>query len=152
MSTLSYKTVSANVNTADKKWVIVDAQDMVLGRLSSNVAKLLRGKHKPNYTPHVDCGDNVIVINADKIKLTGNKWKDKTYIRHTGYPGGQRTRTAEEQFAKFPTRLVSYAVKGMLPKNRLGSKLLKNLRVYVGEDYKEVAQKPTKLDLTKIKL
>lgn len=152
MSDLSYKTASANKESVEKKWVLIDAKDAVLGRLASNTAKILRGKNKPNFTPHVDCGDNVIIINAEKIKLSGNKWEDKTYIRHTGYPGGQRVRTANEMMSKFPDRLVTNAVKGMLPKNKLGSQLLTNLRVYVGEDYKEVAQKPEKIDLNKIKL
>lgn len=152
MSDLSYKTASANKQSVEKKWVLIDAKDAVLGRLASNTAKILRGKNKPNFTPHVDCGDNVIIINAEKIKLSGNKWEDKTYIRHTGYPGGQRVRTANEMMSKFPDRLVTNAVKGMLPKNKLGSQLLTNLRVYVGEDYKEAAQKPEKIDLNKIKL
>ncbi len=152
MSNLSYKTVSANKEGVEKKWVLIDAKEAVLGRLASNTAKILRGKHKPSFTPHVDCGDNVIIINAEKIQLTGNKWADKTYIRHTGYPGGQRERTASEMLVKFPERIVTNAVKGMLPKNRLGKQLLTNLRVYVGEDYKEVAQKPEKIDLNKIKL
>ena len=102
MNTLSYKTVSANKATVNKEWLVVDAEGEVLGRLASKVAKLIRGKHKPNFTPHVDCGDNVVIINAEKIKLTGNKWNDKTYIRHTGYPGGQRTLTANELFGKRP--------------------------------------------------
>lgn len=152
MSDLSYKTVSANKQSVEKKWVLIDAKDAVLGRLASNTAKILRGKNKPSFTPHVDCGDNVIIINAEKIKLSGKKWEDKTYIRHTGYPGGQRVRTATEMITKFPDRVITNAVKGMLPKNRLGSQLLTNLRVYVGEDYKEVAQKPEKIDLNKIKL
>lgn len=152
MNDLSYKTISANKQSVEKKWVLIDAKDVVLGRLASSVAKILRGKNKPSFTPHVDCGDNVIVINAEKIQLTGNKWEDKTYIRHTGYPGGQRERTAKEVITRFPDRMVTKAVKGMLPKNRLGSQLLTNLRVYAGEDYKEVAQKPEKLDLNKIKL
>lgn len=116
MDTLSYKTVSANKNTVNKEWVLVDADGQALGRLASEVAKMLRGKHKPNYTPHVDCGDNVVVINASKIVLTGNKWTDKEYVRHTGYPGGQRSLTAKELYAKDPCRLVEKAVKGMLPK------------------------------------
>ncbi|PVX52066.1 LSU ribosomal protein L13P [Balneicella halophila] len=152
MSDQSYKTVSANKESVDKKWVLIDAKDAVLGRLASNTAKILRGKNKPCFTPHVDCGDNVIIINAEKINLSGNKWADKTYIRHTGYPGGQRVRTATEMMTKFPDRMVMNAVKGMLPKNRLGKQLLTNLRVYVGEDYKEVAQKPEKIDLNNIKL
>lgn len=152
MSDLSYKTVSANKESVDKKWVLIDAKDAVLGRLASNTAKILRGKNKPYFTPHADCGDNVIIINAEKINLSGNKWADKTYIRHTGYPGGQRQRTATELMTRFPDRMVINAVKGMLPKNRLGKQLLTNLRVYVGEDYKEVAQKPEKIDLNNIKL
>ncbi len=152
MSNLSYKTVSANKQSVDKKWVLIDAKDAVLGRLASNTAKILRGKNKPSFTPHVDCGDNVIIINAEKVHFTGNKWADKTYIRHTGYPGGQRVRTATEMLKKFPDRIILNAVKGMLPKNKLGKQLLTNLRVYVGEDYKEVAQKPEKIDLNKIKL
>lgn len=152
MSDLSYKTISANKQSVEKKWVLIDAKDAVLGRLASNTAKILRGKNKPSFTPHVDCGDNVIIINAEKIQLSGKKWQEKTYIRHTGYPGGQRVRTATEMLTKFPDRIVTNAVKGMLPKNRLGKQLLTNLRVYVGEDYKEVAQKPEKIDLNKIKL
>ena len=151
MNTLSYKTVSANKATVNKEWVVIDAEGEVLGRLASKVAKLIRGKHKPNFTPHVDCGDNVIVINAEKIKLTGNKWNDKTYIRHTGYPGGQRMLTASELFGKFPTRVVEKAVKGMLPKNRLGSALFRNLYVYEGTDHGQEAQKPKTINLNDIK-
>lgn len=151
MNTLSYKTVSANKATVNKEWVVVDAEGEVLGRLASKVAKLIRGKHKPNFTPHVDCGDNVIVINAEKIKLTGNKWNDKTYVRHTGYPGGQRMLTASELFGKNPTRVVEKAVKGMLPKNRLGSALFRNLYVYEGSEHKQEAQKPRTLNLNDIK-
>ena len=129
MNTLSYKTISANKATVNKEWVVVDAQDVVLGRLSSEVAKLIRGKHKPNFTPHVDCGDNVIVINSDKIKLTGNKWDEKEYVRHSGYPGGQKKMTPRQLMAKSSTRIVEKAVKGMLPKNRLGRALFGNLYV-----------------------
>ncbi len=142
MDTLSYKTVSANSKTAQKEWLLVDADGQSLGRLASEVAKLIRGKHKTNFTPHVDCGDNVIVINAEKIQLTGKKWSDKEYMRHTGYPGGQRTLTATELFGKDPSRLVEKAVKGMLPKNKLGRALFKNLYVYVGTEHKHEAQKP----------
>ena len=142
MSTLSYKTVSANKATANKEWVLVDADGQTLGRLASEIAKLIRGKHKVNYTPHVDCGDNVVVINAEKINLTGKKWTDKSYIRHTGYPGGQRSLTATEMFDKDPTRLVEKAVKGMLPKNKLGTALYKNLHVYAGTGHKHNAQNP----------
>ena len=151
MDTLSYKTISANKATVDKQWVLVDAEGQSLGRLASKVAKLLRGKYKPNFTPHVDCGDNVVVINADKIVLTGNKWNDKTYIRHTGYPGGQRSRTAQELFDKHPERLVEKAVKGMLPKNRLGADLFRNLRVYVGTEHNQEAQKPKAINLNDLK-
>jgi len=141
MNTLSYKTVSANNATANKEWLLVDADGQTLGRLASNVAKLIRGKHKPNFTPHVDCGDNVVIINAEKINLTGKKWTDKSYIRHTGYPGGQRSLTATELFEKDPTRLIEKAVKGMLPKNKLGSALYRNLYVYAGSEHKQQAQK-----------
>ncbi len=151
MNTLSYKTVSANKNTVNKEWVLVDADGQTLGRLASKVAKLIRGKHKTNYTPHVDCGDNVVVINADKIKLTGNKWDAKTYVRHTGYPGGQRILTAKEMFKKEPVRLVQKAVKGMLPKNRLGSALYRNLYVYEGAEHKQQAQNPKTINLNDIK-
>ena len=135
MSDLSFKTVSANKSNVEKKWVLVDVEDLILGRVASQIAIYLRGKHKPNYTPHVDCGDNVIVINASKVKLSGDKWKNKKYIRHTGYPGGQRSLSAEELFKKNPTKLVENAVKGMLPKNKLGSNLYRNLKVFSGSDH-----------------
>ncbi len=151
MDTLSYKTVSANANTADKQWVLVDANGQTLGRMASKVAKLLRGKHKPSFTPHVDCGDNVIVINAEKINLTGSKWDQKTYIRHTGYPGGQRSLTATELYAKDPIRLVEKSVKGMLPKNKLGADLFRNLKVYAGASHKHEAQNPTTVNLNDFK-
>lgn len=151
MNTLSYKTVSANKATVQKEWIVVDATDQVLGRLSSKVAKILRGKNKPGYTPHVDCGDNVIVINAEKVKLTGNKLKDKIYLRYTGYPGGQRKQTPAEILAKYPERLIEKAVKGMLPKNRLGRKLFTNLKVYVGTEHNHEAQQPKEIDLSTIK-
>ena len=147
MDTLSYKTVSANKNTVSKEWLLVDADGWALGRLSSEVAKLLRGKHKPDFTPHVDCGDNVVVINAEKINLTGKKWTDKSYIRHTGYPGGQRSLTATELFDKDPTRLVENAIKGMLPKNKLGSAIFRNLKVYTGAEHGQEAQKPKVINL-----
>ena len=147
MNTLSYKTVSANKNTVNKEWVLVDADGQTLGRLASKIAVLIRGKHKTNYTPHVDCGDNVIVINAEKINLTGNKWTDKTYIRHTGYPGGQRTLSANELFAKDPIRVIEKAVKGMLPKNKLGSALYRNLYVYSGSEHNQTAQNPKVINL-----
>jgi large subunit ribosomal protein L13 len=147
MNTLSYKTVSANKATVSKEWVLVDADGQTLGRLASKIAKLIRGKHKPNFTPHVDCGDNVVVINAEKINLTGKKWTDKSYIRHTGYPGGQRSLTATEMFEKDPTRLVEKAVKGMLPKNILGSALFRNLYVYAGSEHNHDAQSPKAINL-----
>ena len=151
MNTLSYKTVSANAATVNKEWVLVDADGQTLGRLASKVAKLIRGKYKPNFTPHVDCGDNVVIINAEKIVLTGNKWRDKSYIRHTGYPGGQRSLTATEMFEKDPTRLIEKAVKGMLPKNILGSALFRNLYVYAGTEHKHDAQNPKAINLNDLK-
>ena len=151
VNTLSYKTVSANKNTVNKEWVLVDADGQTLGRLASKIAKLIRGKHKTNYTPHVDCGDNVVVINAEKINLTGKKWDDKTYIRHTGYPGGQRTLSASELFGKNPIRLVEKAVKGMLPKNKLGSALYRNLYVYTGSEHTQQAQNPKTININDIK-
>ena len=151
MNTLSYKTVSANKATAQKEWIVVDAEGHNLGRFGSKVAMLLRGKYKTNYTPHVDCGDNVVVINAEKINLTGNKLEDKTYIRHTGYPGGQRILSAKVVQAKNPAILVEKAVKGMLPKNKLGAELFRNLNVYVGPDHKHEAQKPKTVNLNDLK-
>ncbi len=151
MNTLSYKTVSANKATVQKEWLVVDAEGHNLGRFASKVAVLLRGKHKPNYTPHVDCGDNVIVINAEKINLTGNKLEEKTYIRHTGYPGGQRVLTAKVMQQKDPARLVEKAVKGMLPKNKLGAELFRNLNVVVGATHKHEAQKPKTVNLNEVK-
>ena len=147
MDTLSYKTLSANKATVDKAWLIIDAESLVLGRLSSEVAKLIRGKHKPNFTPHVDCGDNVVVINADKIRLTGKKWSDKVYVRHTGFPGGQRHTTATELKRKSSTLLIENAVRGMLPKNRLGRKLFKNLFVYADANHQQEAQQPKEIKL-----
>ncbi|MEP3838328.1 MAG: 50S ribosomal protein L13 [Algibacter sp.] len=151
MDTLSYKTISANKATVTKEWVLVDAEGQALGRLASKVAKLIRGKHKPNFTPHVDCGDNVIVINADKITLSGNKWTDKSYIRHTGYPGGQKSLTATELYGKDPARVVEKAVKGMLPKNKLGAALFRNLTVVVGTEHAHAAQKPKTINLEEFK-
>ena len=151
MDTLSYKTVSANKATSTKEWVVVDATDMILGRLASKVAKLLRGKYKTNFTPHADCGDYVIVINAEKFKLSGNKFADKFYLRHTGYPGGQRKKTVQDLLQKHPERIIEKAVKGMLPKNRLGSQLYRNLHVVAGSEHKHEAQKPRIIDLNTIK-
>ena len=147
MNTLSYKTVSANKSTVDKEWVLINAEGAILGRLASLVANQLRGKHKTYFTPHVDCGDNVIVINAEKVVLTGEKWTGKQYVRHTGYPGGQRFTTAEELLKKNPIKLVENAVRGMLPKNRLGRALFKNMYVYAGESHPHEAQKPRKIEL-----
>jgi large subunit ribosomal protein L13 len=151
VDTLSYKTVSANKATVTKEWVLVDATDVVLGRLASKVAKILRGKNKPSYTPHVDCGDNVVIINAEKVRLTGNKLNDKIYLSYSGYPGGQRIQTPAELLSKYPERLIEKAVKGMLPKNRLGSKIYGNLRVYVGSEHEQEAQNPKVIDLNTIK-
>lgn len=151
MDTLSYKTVSANNATVNKQWVLVDAEGETLGRLASKVAIMLRGKNKPNFTPHVDCGDNVIVINAEKVQLSGNKMEEKTYIRHTGYPGGQRSLTASELMSKNPVGMVEKAVKGMLPKNKLGAELFRNLKVYAGAEHGQEAQKPTVINLKDFK-
>ncbi len=142
MDTLSYKTKSANAETVHKDWVLIDAENIVLGRLASVVASHIRGKHKADFTPHVDCGDNVIVINAEKVKLTGNKWEEKQYIRYSGYPGGQKSRTAKEMLAKKPISIIEKAVKGMLPRNRLGRILYKNLFVYTGNEHPHQAQQP----------
>ena len=147
MDTLSYKTLSANKATVNKEWVLVDAEGETLGRLASKVAKILRGKYKTNFTPHVDCGDNVIVINAEKIELSGNKLEEKTYLRYTGYPGGQRSTTASELLNKHPERLIEKSVKGMLPKNKLGADLFRNLKVYAGEAHNQEAQKPRAINL-----
>lgn len=151
MDTLSYKTISANKATVQKEWVVVDATDQVLGRIGSKVAKLLRGKYKPNYTPHVDCGDNVIIINADKVKLTGNKWNDRVYLHYTGYPGGQRENTPATLLKKGPDRLFRKVVKGMLPKNRLGDKLIGNMYVYAGTEHPHQAQQPKNIDINSLK-
>jgi len=142
VDTLSYKTLSANKETSNKEWLVIDAKDQVLGRLASQVALLLRGKHKPLYTPHADCGDNIIILNADKIKLTGLKWEQKEYIWHSGYPGGQKKRLAKDMMAKKPTAMVEKAIRGCLPKNTLGRELFRNLYVYTGTEHKHEAQKP----------
>ena len=142
MNTLSYKTVSANKITVNKQWVVVDAEGEILGRLSTKIAMIIRGKNKPEFTPNVDCGDNVIVINADKVKLTGNKFSDKQYVSYTGYPGGQRFISPKELMAKHPTRVIEKAVRGMLPKNRLGKALFGNLHVYAGAEHPHAAQNP----------
>lgn len=143
MDTLSYKTPSANKESANKQWLIVDAEGKNLGRLSSEVAAVLRGKHKPLFTPHADCGDYVIVVNAEKIALTGKKWDEKVYIRYTGYPGGQRFASPKEMMAKHPTAMVEMAIRGMLPKNRLGREVFRNLYVYAGTNHEQAAQQPS---------
>ena len=150
MDTLSFKTISANKATVNKEWVVVDATDQVLGRFCTKVAKLLRGKYKPNFTPHVDCGDNVIVVNADKVILTGNKWDGRIYLKYSGYPGGQREYTPAMLKAKGDDFLFKKVVKGMLPKNRLGDKLLKNLYVYAGDEHKHQAQTPKSIDINSL--
>lgn len=147
VDTISFKTYTAKPSDIDKKWVLVDAEDQPLGRLSSKVATILRGKNKPQFTPHIDTGDNVVVINAEKVKLTGNKLQNKTYFRHTGYPGGEKFTTAEEYLEKDPTFLIKNAVKGMLPKNKLANKLITNLKVYGGPVHPHTAQKPEKIEL-----
>lgn len=151
MDTLSYKTISANKETVTKNWILIDAENEILGRLASITAIILRGKNKPNFTPHVDCGDNVIIINAEKISLSGSKWTNKEYIRHSGYPGGQRSKTAIQLMEKRPTAMVEKAIKGMLPKNKLGSALFRNLYVYAGSEHQQEAQKPKAIKLTSIK-
>lgn len=151
MDTLSYRTVSANKATVKKEWILIDAQDQILGRLASTAAKIVRGKYKPDFTPHVDCGDNVIIINAEKIQLTGMKWSDKEYISHSGYPGGQKIITAEKLMAKKPFAMVEKAIKGMLPKNKLGRALFGNVYVYVGSEHPHEAQQPKEIKLTDIK-
>ncbi len=151
MNTLSFKTISANAATVTKEWVLIDAEDQVLGRLAAKVAMLLKGKTKTNYTPHVDCGDNVVIINAEKIRLTGNKMEDKIYLSHSGYPGGQKGVTPSKLLARKPTAVVEKAIKGMLPKNRLGRDLFRNLYVYAGPDHLHTAQQPKPMKLTSIK-
>ena len=151
MDSKSYKTLYVNANTTQKEWILIDANGEVLGRLASQVAKILRGKNKPSFTPNVDCGDNVIIINAEKVRLTGNKLTAKTYVRHTGYPGGQRFTTPAEYFAKSPKTVIEKAVRGMLPKNRLGEALIKNLKVYAGEEHPHAAQTPKVVKLNEIK-
>ena len=151
MDTLSYKTLSANKENADKKWFVVDASEQVLGRMASKVAKVLRGKYKTNYTPHADCGDNVIIINAGKITMSGKKMTDRELFTYTGYPGGQRRITPSEMLAKDETSVVRHAVKGMLPKNKLGAGILRNCYIYSGSEHDHEAQKPTNLNLNDLK-
>ncbi|MBQ1939803.1 MAG: 50S ribosomal protein L13 [Alistipes sp.] len=151
MDSLSYKTISATAEGVTKEWYVIDATNEVLGRLASQIAKIIRGKNKPCFTPHADCGDYVIVINAEKVKLTGKKMTDKVYTRHTGYPGGQRFATPADYLAKKPTFIIEKAVKGMLPKTRLGEHMLKNLKVYAGAEHPHAAQNPKAIKLNEIK-
>lgn len=151
MDAISYKTKYLNKSTADKDWVLVDAENEVVGRLASKIAIILRGKHKASYTPHVDSGSNVIVINADKVRFTGKKTTDKEYIRYTGYPGGQRFATPKEWLETAPEKVLEHAIHGMLPKGRLGRKLNTNVRIFAGTAHGMEAQKPKKVDLSKIK-
>lgn len=149
MDTLSYKTKSANKATANKEWYVVDAEGQTLGRFASQVANVLRGKHKTNFTPHADCGDNVIILNADKIRFTGNKLEDKEYVFYSGYPGGQRFESAKSLLQRRPTYVVEHAIKGMLPKNKLGAELFRNLYVYTGSEHPHTAQQPKPLTIKK---
>jgi large subunit ribosomal protein L13 len=151
VDTNSYKTVSVKQKDVNKEWILVDAKNEVLGRLASQVAKIIRGKHKPSFTPHVDCGDKVIVINAEHVRMTGKKWTDKEYVHYTGYPGGKRVRTPKDLMEKDPRKIIEKAVQGMLPKNKLGNKLKNQLFVYPGEEHPHEAQKPRKIDLKEIK-
>lgn len=147
MKANSFKTLSIRKEDVQKKWLLVDASEQNLGRMCSKVAKILRGKHKASFTPHIDCGDNVVIINANKINLTGKKWTDKEYISYTGYPGGQRVKTAQQIFDKNPSILIEKAIKGMLPKNKLGAAIFRNLRVYNDDLHNQEAQNPEMIDL-----
>lgn len=147
MNTLSYKTKSAKKEGVNRKWYVVDAEGEVVGRLCTKIADVIRGKHKADYTPHVDTGDYVIVLNADKVRFTGQKWAQKEYITYSGYTGGQKRRTAEEMRAKRPEQIVRAAVKGMLPKNKLANKMINKLFIYTGSEHPHAAQKPEDLKL-----
>lgn len=151
MDTLSYKTLSANKETANKQWFIVDAENQILGRMSSKIAKILRGKYKTNFTPHADCGDYVIIINADKAIMTGKKMENREIFSHTGYPGGQKRITPVQMLEKDGTSVVKHAIKGMLPKNKLGAAILRNLYIYTGTEHDQEAQKPTLINLNDLK-
>ena len=153
MDTLSYKTISANKETVQKEWVVVDATDQVVGRFCSKVAKMLRGKYKPNFTPNVDCGDNVIIINAEKVRFTGKKETDKIYTRYTGYPGGQRFNTPADLRTRKNgiDKMLRHAIKGMLPKGILGRSLMDNLFIFEGPEHNKVAQKPKNIDINQYK-
>ncbi len=141
------KTFSAKPETVKRDWYVIDAENKVLGRLSTEIARRLRGKHKPEYTPHVDTGDYIVVINADKVAVTGNKETDKNYYRHTGYPGGLKTISLEKQRAEHPERIIEAAVKGMLPKNSLGRAMYRKLKVYAGSEHQHTAQQPKLLEI-----
>ncbi|HEU4717484.1 MAG TPA: 50S ribosomal protein L13 [Bacteroidia bacterium] len=151
MNTLSYKTVSANKATVKKSWLLVDAENEAVGRLASKVAYLVRGKHKASYTPHVDCGDNIVIINAEKVRFSGSKMTDKVYKRYTGYPGGQRFATPKELLASAPEKILEHAIGKMLPKNKLGDRLRRNVFIYAGTEHSQSAQNPVKIDLNTVK-
>ncbi len=151
MDAVSYKTISANKEIVKKEWVLIDAQEMVVGRLATAVARILKGKHKPYYTPSFDCGDNVVIINAEKVRFTGNKWTDKEYVHHTTYPGGQRFATPKEVMRKYPERILEHAIKGMLPKNKLGAQLYRNLHIYCGPNHPHEAQQPKLINVKDLK-
>lgn len=151
MDTLSYKTLSANKETADKQWFVIDAENQILGRMASKVAKILRGKYKTNYTPHADCGDNVIIINAGKIAMTGKKMQERMIFSHSGYPGGQKRTSPSQMLAKDERSVVRHAVKGMLPKNKLGAAILRNCYIYSDSEHDQEAQKPKALNLNDLK-
>lgn len=147
MNTTSFKTYSAKPGDVEKAWHVVDAENVVVGRLAARVATILRGKHRPEYTPHMDVGDNVVVVNADKVRFTGKKETDKEYFRHSGYPGGIKVRTPKELREKKPEFIVENAVKGMMPRNKLGRAMLKKLHVYAGPDHPHAAQQPEPLTI-----
>ena len=151
MDAASYKTISANKEIVKKEWVLIDAEEMVVGRLATAVARILKGKNKPYYTPSFDCGDNVIIINAEKVRFTGNKWTDKQYVHHTTYPGGQRFATPKEVMRKYPERILEHAIKGMLPKNKLGAQLYRNLHIYCGPNHPHEAQQPKLINVKDLK-
>ncbi len=151
MDTQSYKTVSANPSMYEKKWVVIDATDQIVGRLASKVAMMLRGKNKVYFTPNMDCGDYVIIVNAEKVRFTGKKLTDKVYVRHTGYPGGQRFATPKDLLARKPEAVLQEAIRRMLPKNRLGAQMFRNLHVYAGPEHKHQAQNPTIINLNETK-
>ena len=151
MDAVSYKTISANKEIVKKEWVLIDAEEMVVGRLATAVARILKGKNKPYYTPSFDCGDNVIIVNAEKVRFTGNKWTDKQYVHHTTYPGGQRFATPKEVMRKYPERILEHAIKGMLPKNKLGAQLYRNLHIYCGPNHPHEAQQPKLINVKDLK-